>query len=124
MDKRRIELEEKYKTQHLPDNVREMVFHVAYERGHAYGLAEVDIEYDDLAGLAKTAYSAGYDAARTVCELEAAPVVGADALMRALESVLRSSQTVDSYDGIRAACKRVGLTIDSHGDCTWTGAKP
>ena len=56
-----------------------MVFHVAYERGHAYGVAEVDIEYDDIADLVKPAYSAGYDAARTVCELEAAPVVDMDA---------------------------------------------
>ena len=73
MDKHRIELEEKHETQHLPANVRDMVFHVAYERGHAYGLAEVDIEYDGLADLAKMAYSAGYDAARTVCELESKP---------------------------------------------------
>ena len=73
MDKHRIELEEKHETQHLPANVREMLYRVAYERGHAAGASEIDIEYDDLADLAKAAYSAGYDAARTVCELEAKP---------------------------------------------------
>lgn len=79
MDKHRIELEEKHETQHLPANVREMLYQMAYGRGHSAGFGEVELEYDDIADLVKMAYSAGYDAARTVCELEAVPVVDMDA---------------------------------------------
>lgn len=60
-----------------------MLYRMAYERGHSAGISEVALEYDDIADLAKMAYSAGYDAARTVCELEAAPVVDADTFEQA-----------------------------------------
>ena len=52
-------LESEYGTHILPSQVEAALYAMAWEMGHAYGYAEVEIHYGDLAELVITAYTAG-----------------------------------------------------------------
>ena len=53
------ELEIEFKTAVLPEGLRDTIYQLAYEEGHAFGLPEVRLEYEDRADLALAAYDAG-----------------------------------------------------------------
>lgn len=49
----------------LPDSVWSMLYRLAWENGHASGLPEVAIHADDLADIARAAFTAGMGIATT-----------------------------------------------------------
>ena len=106
MEKNKSACERGYGTEHLPDDVRHSIYNAAYVAGHSDGIDEVTNFYGDFAKVALAAY----DAATAEREV----------LKRALEDALSISQTVNHYEGVKAACKRVGLTIDGHDNFTWS----
>lgn len=57
-------LEMQHHTKHLPDEMREKLYHLAYERERSGGMTAVSGEYEKLAGFVIAAYSAGYHAGR------------------------------------------------------------
>lgn len=112
MEKNKAACERGHGTEHLPDDVRHSIYHAAYVAGHSDGFDEVTNFYGDFAEVALAAHDAA--------------AAEREALKQALEDALSISQTVNHYEGVKAACKRVGLTLDAHGTVTWSKveAKP
>jgi hypothetical protein len=105
MASNKLACERGHGTEHLPTELRDCIYHAAYCAGHQDGYGEVTNYYGDFAEVALAAYEAA-SAER-------------DALRAALEDALRIGQTVNHYEGVIAACKRVGLTL-RHDECLWS----
>lgn len=55
----RWDAENEFGFSHMPDSVKESIHRIAWEKGHASGLREVWMEYDELAELCVKSYNAG-----------------------------------------------------------------